>query len=719
MLSEQGHSLLSGDLYIDLIPLLNGQYTEVEIIDKLQDRVPATEIFYALGLLKNNGYTCNTTPSMPFEQVAFWQMLDVEPGLVPTILEKKAISVITIGEIDTAPFKAILNSLGIKVHDNGELLVVITNDYLQNELDTFNQESLKSKRPWMLVKPIGTEIWIGPMFIPGKTGCWACLAHRLMGHRKVENYIEEKKAAAAPFITSLAALPSTLQTAFNITATEIAKWLVCGENKLLEGTIVTLNALSLEKHNHLLVQRPQCHACGNPSYISDRQLVPPALQSTNKYKVSPLLSAEQTFKKLEHHISPITGIVSALRRNYLEDDRHISIPSYIASHTFALPDNSLNSLLESLQPRTGGKGRNDIQAKTSALCESIERYSGVFQGNEARCWNRYQGFDAAIHPNDCMLFSQQQFQNREQWNAKNSSFNQVPEAFDENMEIEWSPVWSLTHNCFRYLPTAYCYYGYARKYNARFARADSNGCAAGNSKAEAILRGLMELVERDSVALWWYNQLKKPAVDLSTFDEPYFQQLQAHYQKHHLDLWVLDLTSDLQIPTFAALACRNDLTGVMFGFGADFDPQAAIISALTELNQLFPTVVSGTFDEQTVDRDVVNWLTTATIENQPYLKPDSTLPLKVKADYPQLGSNDPYTDVMTWVQIAKEKGLETLILDQTRPDTGLDVVKTIVPSLRHFWARLGSGRLYEVPVQMGWLSKPLKEEELNPQPMFR
>jgi ribosomal protein S12 methylthiotransferase accessory factor len=65
-----------------------------------------------------------------------------------------------------------------------------------------------------------------------------------------------------------------------------------------------------------------------------------------------------------------------------------------------------------------------------------------------------------------------------------------------------------------------------------------------------------------------------------------------------------------------------------------------------------------------------------------------------------------------------EKGLETLVLDQTRPDLDLHVVKVIVPELRHYWPRFGPGRLYQVPVQMGWLPEPLSEEALNPQLIF-
>ena len=65
-----------------------------------------------------------------------------------------------------------------------------------------------------------------------------------------------------------------------------------------------------------------------------------------------------------------------------------------------------------------------------------------------------------------------------------------------------------------------------------------------------------------------------------------------------------------------------------------------------------------------------------------------------------------------------QQGMETLVLNQSRPDIGLKVVKVIVPGMRHFWARFAPGRLYEVPVKMGWLTEALTEEQLNPIPMF-
>jgi ribosomal protein S12 methylthiotransferase accessory factor len=63
-------------------------------------------------------------------------------------------------------------------------------------------------------------------------------------------------------------------------------------------------------------------------------------------------------------------------------------------------------------------------------------------------------------------------------------------------------------------------------------------------------------------------------------------------------------------------------------------------------------------------------------------------------------------------------GMETFVLDQTRPDIGLSVAKVMVPGMRHFWKRFAPGRLYDTPVKLGWLDTPKTEAELNPVGIF-
>lgn len=734
LLSEKEQFLLKGSPYICLAPLLDGQHTIEQILALTSAELSAPEVFYVLDRLKHQGYIVDANTSLPPDRAAFWEMLGVPSEIATERLQEITISVVSFGSIETTPFSDLLGSLGVTVSESGDLVVALTDDYLQDDLEALNQKALQLNRPWMLIKPVGIEIWIGPIFIPGKTGCWECLAQRLRSHRKVENYLQQRKNTPKPLSTSISALPSTLQTALSIAATEAAKWIVCNtfdrrsDRASLEGKILTINTLTLEKQEHILTQRPQCSGCGDPSATSAIQSAPLLLQNRKKLFTRDgghrTLSPEQTFQKYGHHVSPITGIIGNLQRISTWENEEGLTPSYSAGYGFFGEISDLNELQESLRCESYGKGKSNVQAKVSALCEAIERYGSVFQGDEARIQAQFKDLENAIHPNDCMLYSDRQFANRDQWNATCHGFNWIPETFDENAQIDWSAAWSLTHNQPRYVPTSYCYKGYPDKKKSSFARADSNGCAVGNNLEDAILQGFMELVERDSIALWWYNRLNKPQVDLSSFNEPYFQELVVYYQQIQRDLWIIDITSDLDIPVFAAISRRNngDRENIILGFGAHFDAKIALLRALTEINQSLPAALLGMFAADSAyrerDRETISWWHEATILKHPYLIPDRNLPLKTPANYPQCWSDDLLTDVTNCVEIVAAKGLETIVLNQTRPDLGLCAVKVIVPGLRHFWPRFGAGRLYNVPVKMGWLAAPLTEEQLNPTPAF-
>jgi len=328
--------------------------------------------------------------------------------------------------------------------------------------------------------------------------------------------------------------------------------------------------------------------------------------------------------------------------------------------------------------------------------------------------------ERAIHPDAFALFSARQYRERDQWNARGSKFERVPEPFDEEAEVDWTPVWSLSVQEFRYVPTGYCYYGYPSAPNGSLLYlADSNGNAAGNTREEAILQGFMELVERDGVALWWYNRVRRPAVDLSSFGDSRIAELVREYDKLGRELWVIDVTSDLQIPTFAAVSRNIGEPGerILVGFGAHFDPSIGLLRALTEMNQSLVVVRGFEHGPDEYDPPLRSWWQTATVANQPYLVP-AELPPTTASDYDRTWSDDVRDDVPRCQEIVEAKGMEMLVLDQTRPDIGLPVVKVFVPGIRHFWARFAPGRLYDVPVELGWLERPLAEDELNPVGMF-
>ncbi|MEW6497946.1 MAG: TOMM precursor leader peptide-binding protein [Cyanobacteriota bacterium] len=722
LLSEQRHFALKGRLYALLAPLLDGHHTVDEIITQLQGIASAQAVDYALTLLEHKGYITEADETLPSEAAAFWNLLDIDTRVALHRLQATRVSVTTFGNVPKELFISTLKSLNIRVSDEGDLSIALTDDYLQVGLDLFNQKALLSQKPWLLIKPVGTVIWIGPIFQPEKTGCWECLAQRLKINREIESSLQEQTGTSAPFPVSRSILPSTLQTGFNIAATEIAKWIASPEQQELEGTIITLDLANLNLQRHILVRRPQCPRCGNLNSLKPQPLI-----LTSQKKLFTVDGGhrtclpEQTFNRYEHHISPITGVVRKLFNPRQSENGLIHL--YLADHSFPREGNDLDSLRQAVHRKSAGKGKTDLQAKVSCLGEAIERYSGAYTGNEMRVRGKYSVMGkSAIHPYACIHYSESQYRKRQEWNQQHYLIQWIPEPFDEEQKIDWTPVWSLTHQTFKYLPTAYCYYGYPIPKDHCFCGSDTNGNAAGNTKEEAILQGFMELVERDAVALWWYNRVQRPVLDLESFELPYLQTLKAYYKTLHRDFWVLDITSDLNIPAFAAISRRTNKQpeDILFGFAAHFDPKIALLRAVTEMNQM--VFLSNADDPQaqaTFSRqDMQSWCENATLENQPYLAPDAKATAKVYKDYPLYGSDDLREDVLKCVEIAAKHNLETLVLDQTRPDIGMSVVKVIVPGLRHFWAQLAPGRLYDVPVELGWLEAPLTEQQLNPIPMF-
>ena len=361
----------------------------------------------------------------------------------------------------------------------------------------------------------------------------------------------------------------------------------------------------------------------------------------------------------------------------------------------------------------------------SALCEAIERYSGACYGDEIRIRKGYSEFnrsEEAIHPNDVQLFSDKQLDNAKTINASGHPYNIVPSRLDPDVKIDWTPVWSLTQQRHRYLPTSMLYSMPAEQRGPADLIADSNGCAAGNTLEEAILQGFYELVERDAFAIWWYNRLRAPAVDLSSFDDEYLASASDCYARFERDLWMLDVTSDIGIPTFVALSRRlgGQTEDIIYGAGAHADPRIAALRAICELNQCLtwlPRPGKGDGRPMIDDPLALWWWKTARLSDCSWLAPSADEPPRKASQYPAIESTDTREDVENCRALAEARGMEFLVLDQTRPDIGMPVARVIVPGMRHFWARFAPGRLYDVPVQMGYRKHPLAETDLNPAPV--
>ena len=362
-----------------------------------------------------------------------------------------------------------------------------------------------------------------------------------------------------------------------------------------------------------------------------------------------------------------------------------------------------------------GAGLTLAEARRRASAEAIERACAVFQGDEPVFQASYRELGAAaVHPDELLLWSASQRRRRP---ASGSLMLRVPPRFEERRPIAWSPAWSLTRREWRYLPSMAVYFRYPVASFRRYCPADSNGIAAGRTRGEAALRALLELVERDSVSLWWYNRARRPAFSLAGTGDRRLGRLLRFYEEVGREVWVLDLTSDLGVPVAAAISRlrsgpREDLA---FGFGAGLAAGGAVRHALLEMAQVVALREAGGRGGEG-GGPFERWRRHARAAGFPHLLPAGRSARRVAPAAAPLPG--PAAGLRRCAAALEARGLELLACDLTRRAAPLAVVRMVVPGLRHLWPRLAPGRLYDAPVAAGWRPRPLEEAALNAVPLL-
>ncbi|MGL4499686.1 MAG: TOMM precursor leader peptide-binding protein, partial [Planktothrix sp.] len=246
LLSENNFTLLEGRVYLKIAPLINGNSTSDEIVEALKGEISPAEVYYALMQMERKSYIVETetTESIPSAIAEFCHSLNIEAQQAYKRLQETTVKLSICGQIPLDPALDLLQDLQVKIDNDVEqadIELVFTSDYLHPDLKNINQKALTDNRPWMLVKPIGTIIWIGPIFNPKKTSCWECLAQRLRGNRPVESFIQNSQGNSAPVLASNSRFPPRVYTGLSLAVHELLKWIVLGENERIQGCIVTFN----------------------------------------------------------------------------------------------------------------------------------------------------------------------------------------------------------------------------------------------------------------------------------------------------------------------------------------------------------------------------------------------------------------------------------------------------------------------------------------------
>ncbi|MEK8029524.1 TOMM precursor leader peptide-binding protein [Ideonella sp. DXS29W] len=688
MHGEHRRVVLRGHEVAAVAALIDGRRNAEQIASALPPPFSRLEVDYVLQMLQQGGHLA-------------------PPANAPAAQAVAASPIVALNAIGIAagPLKLALEAAGLRLASPGAGAPAFDVLACADLLDPRVAEQLAVARvlgrPVLLARPAGAQPTIGPWIDASAGPCADCLLHAVAWNRPAQRFVQQR--LGRPFTMPAPADEATVATCAAWLA-QAARQAAAGDRQL-RSAMLAFDPRSLQSIRHLVRQRPQCPTCGQPGWMAAQAERPVPLQAQPARERTDgghrTRTPEETLQALRPLVSPLTGAVQYLHPmpGRHTGRRQVFVSGYPVCPQTWPADNGFDKIC-------AGKGRTAAQAQASALCEAIERASGVWQGDEAmRIATRRELGEVAIGFDTLQNFSAQQFAQRERINAATQDRRrQVPLPFDDDAAVAWTPAWPLAGGERHWVPLAYCYAETPAAFGADYGIHNPNGSAAGNVFEEAVLQGLLELIERDATAIWWYQRARRPAIDLDGIDDAFVQSLHADYAQTGWQVQVLDLTHDLGIPVYAAVAHHTEADRHAIGFGCHLQGSIALSRALTELNQLMDSRDDAPppWDRRLLPEAL-------------FLEGHGT----VTAALPRLsGGNDLLEDIDVCRQRLAGAGLSALVVNKTRPDFGLSVAQVIVPGLRHFWPRFGPGRLYDVPAALGWQPCAADDAGLNPAPLF-
>lgn len=609
---------------------------------------------------------------------------------------------------DETTLKAWLARLGLPP----QARLVIVDDYLDPRLANMAEAFRQQGTGWMLIKPTGLTPMAGPYFNrhDDSAPCYHCLHSRLLQNTPVREWYRRQVNGETPVAVpiyhdesaTLRALDNFSQYYFNQPA------FPDGLQPGLYSIDSQDEAAQKKGRHHPLLKRPQCRTCGNPGFYEQINNVPVRLSDSPKHSDPDggyrTLAREETVAHINQLISPVSGIITELRQLSGDTDTQ-AIAIYQAAY-FQTAYGNKAVTPDTFVQLSLGKGVSRQQAMSSALGEALERQAAQYVGDESFCHALPAELaHRAFPPQQLTPFSQRQYQAFGKHAAVSPDDPQWVIEYSPDIPLHWVRGWSLSNGEFVYFPAAHCFANTPFDDHV-YSLYTHNGNAAGNTQEEAILQGTLELIERDAAAIWWYNQIPRPAIDLAVVNRE-ARRIISHTLDEDWDYWLLDISNDIEAISCVAVGRHRQDNSFVLGFGCHLEVAIACQRALTEMHQLITIKdkVTGPFDFNR-------------IPSHPFLFPRRNTTPKRGEDFRTFDTPNIKDDILYLLEILQKVGLELCVLNYSRPDIPLKTLKVIVPGLCHFWPQLANPRLYDVPVRLDWLSRPLQEQQLNPLDLY-
>lgn len=399
-------------------------------------------------------------------------------------------------------------------------------------------------------------------------------------------------------------------------------------------------------------------------------------------------------------VSPKTGVISHLKPLALDSSSNLKIFHSVFNKTPS--PNSLGALtVDSFKQSCLGKGVDSFQCMASALGEALERSNAQYRGDEPLLKKRSSelGEDHYVFQ-DIAPYSNSQYDILSKPTTRLNEHSLVKYT-DE--PIHWLKAHSLVKQDRKiWIPMTLCLANTGLD-EEKFGRWTSNGAACGSEPSEAICQGIFELIERDAVAIWWYNKIKRPAFEFDHINNEKFSELKTLIESDY-KLWILDLTCDTKVPVMAAIGQHKSNGSFCFGFGCHINQTIAVLRAVTELAQLLVIRDKNDTSFNFNDVDPDSFL---------FPSPDSAEKTETLSDIQDFNLlQKSITDHLLSL------GIETVAFNYSRNDVFMYTIKVFAPGLAHIWPQFANKRIFDTPVKLGWLRERNTESLLNPQGLF-
>lgn len=580
----------------------------------------------------------------------------------------------------------------------------------------------RTNTPWLRGFVSFGEGVIGPLVRPGTPGCSQCMDMRrfITGNDRKEMWEIQKRLELTggiqhePWATRIG-----LKHLGQLVVAEL-KRMTQGDMTQSEGKVCFTNLKTLKSSWHSFLPVPLCQVCSQlPDDSPER--------ATITLKQSPKVTSDS------FRTTSLDSLNMVLVKDYLDQRTGLLTDKMVnLVHTFA--DVSVNLPLFEGDERTAGRTNSFTVSELTAILEGLERYCGLEpRGKRTVVHDSYNNLkEQALHPIEVGVHA------KEEYERPGFPFTE----FDPDRPISWVWGYSFLQERPILVPELLAYYSLGGE-SRGFVYETSNGCALGGSLEEAIIYGILEVVERDSFLMTWYAQMPLPRLDPTTIDD---QELQLMIERMRAvagyDLYLYNSTMEHGIPCILAIAknIKDKGMNLICAAGSHLDPVRAVKTAVHELAGMMLSL-----DEklEKYQEDYVRMLHDSSLVQQMddhgmlYGLPQAEERLQFLLDdrRPLLSFDEEFKwksthldltdDLQDIIQVFRQLHLDVIVVDQTTPETtrnGLHCVKVLIPGMlpmtfgHHLTRITGLDRVLKVPMELGYANEPLTGQQLNPHP---